>query len=176
MKLYSKYTLWVLSSIFICSCNVKQNPNVDYQKLKEEMSTHKPTIVKENEIMNLVSILGDSISKQIETKLDSYDNNCDYEGLTEFISKKSPQISKIHVICDRPINALYQSEVDIWDAYKYSEKNKLSFNNNIQSISDSLFLFSNPIVKKDSLQSLINIFFIKNELVKTIQLQKNKKK
>lgn len=152
----AKNTILIVSLFltqFACS-NVER---LDTTEVKDEMEGYKIKRVSPAQIMEQVEVLGSQISSDLTSELEKQIKAASKERVEEICRLKNMQVVdsltqkynlKVRLLGQPDIGSnksLYAKEKEVLEAYTEIAAQKQALSNNIQSIGDSLFIYTSPI-------------------------------
>jgi len=152
----AKSTILIVSLFltqFACS-NVER---LDTTEVKDEMEGYKIKRVSPAQIMEEVEALGNQISSDLTSELEKQIKTASKERAEEICQLKNMHVVdslakkynlKVRLLGQPDIgsnNSLYAKEKEVLEAYAEIAALKQALSNNIQSIGDSLFIYTAPI-------------------------------
>lgn len=151
----------IVLSILMYSCGKIQR--VDTTAVKEHMSEYKVVQIKSEDIVNKASELGKEIGQKFNGDLN-----------IECVDKLKIENQEVELL-DLSLEIEKTGKVaEILEAYKYGLEHNEAIGDNIQSINDTLFLYTFLInekskVKIDCKKDLGLVFLSKSQLIKSIK-------
>ena len=188
----------ILFSIILVNMSCSNMERLDTSLIKDEMEGYKIKRVSPTQITYQVETLGSEISqaltKDFERQMKGIskargEEICQLKDMTLIDSLSKTYGLKIRLLGQPDIgsnNNLYIKEKEVLEAYADNASKKLSLDDNIQKIGDSLFVYTSPIpankgvgklcFSDDSGFAIWSIIMKKSEVVKSIDVKKLKAK
>ena len=181
----------ILFSIILVNMSCSNMERLDTSLIKDEMEGYKIKRVSPTQITYQVETLGSEISqaltKDFERQMKGIskargEEICQLKDMTLIDSLSKTYGLKIRLLGQPYIgsnNNLYAKEKEVLEAYADNASKKLSLDDNIQKIGDSLFVYTSPIpankgvgklcFSDDSGFAIWSIIMRKSEVVKSIK-------
>jgi hypothetical protein len=181
----------ILFSIILVNMSCSNMERLDTSLIKDEMEGYKIKRVSPTQITYQVETLGSEISqaltKDFERQMKGIskargEEICQLKDMTLIDSLSKTYGLKIRLLGQPDIgsnNNLYAKEKEVLEAYADNASKKLSLDDNIQKIGDSLFVYTSPIpankgvgklcFSDDSGFAIWSIIMRKSEVVKSIK-------
>jgi hypothetical protein len=188
-----KNSIWIIG-VFLAQFGCSNVERLDTTEVKEEMDGHKIKRVSPAQIMEQVEILGSRIATTLTRDFEKQMKEVSQERTEEICQLKNMQVIdslskkydlKIRLLGQPDIgsnNTLYAKEKEVLEAYADNAIKKLPIGNNIQSIDESLFVYTAPIgtdkgvgklcFSDDSGFAIWSIILKKSEVIKSIRSAK----
>ena len=188
-----KNKIWIIG-IFLTQFGCSNVERLDTTEVKEEMEGYKIKRVSAARIMEQVEILGSSIAVTLTKDFEKQMKDGSQTRTEEICQLKNMQVIdslsqkynlKVRLLGQPDIgsnNSLYPKEKEVLEAYADNAMRKLPLSNNIQSIADSLFVYTAPIgadkgvgklcFSDDSGFAIWSIVLKKSEVIKSIGSKK----
>ncbi|MBA4851713.1 hypothetical protein [Emticicia sp. BO119] len=188
-----KNSIWIIG-VFLTQFGCSNVQRMDTTEVKEEMEGHKIRRISPARIMEQVEVLGSKITIILTKDFEKQMKDASPNRTEEICALKNMQVidslSKKYKLTIRLLgqpdigsnNSLYLKEKEVLEAYADNAMQKLPLSNNIQSIDDSLFVYTAPIgvdkgvgklcFSDDSGFAIWSIVLKKAEVIKSIGSEK----
>lgn len=185
-----KNSIWIIG-LFLTQFGCSNVERLDTTEVKEEMDGYKIKRVSPAQIMEQVETLGSQIALTLTRDFEKQMKDVSQERTEEICQLNNMQVIdslskkynlKIRLLGQPDIgsnNSLYAKEKEVLEAYADNAMRKLPLSNNIQTINESLFVYTAPIgankgvgklcFSDDSGFAIWSIILPKSEVIKSIK-------
>jgi len=160
--------LWIL--LAIAGCKIKIDSNIDAESVNEQIENRKIKRVTDSELVSFASSRAQPIADSLFKTLPLEQDLCSRNGFQVSNPEDAALIDSVLVRCQATPN-FTTKEYQVWQAYEYSAKNDLSFEENIQILNEQQILYTKPF-KADTETgngkgfAVLSLYMSRKELIK----------
>ncbi len=166
-----KFPTIICLFLILQSCHVKPVEGVDFKEVNQEINARKIKKLSDADIAQAVYQEARLLAQKASTSLGTDSLQCPLKTDLLWTEKEALFLEEQEVCC-QPKQSPYPKEKEVWEAYAYNLQNGLKPDENLQRLTDELFLFTYPLPNPSASQMLmLRLVIRQKEVIKKVNMK-----